>query len=188
MKTIIAVVFVLTATLAQAAPGPVQSMRVPGIGSIPYQMLFEARSNHGETLDTFVLRISPQLRTFSDSTAFEACGVLAQNSSGFGIVVGTSQSHVACANFPSIVPEGMSPTSETLHSHGGTKSFFANKIDQKLMRKAVGDRGSLVSVHGQVLDQFSPDDFRGGAGYLAGPGGRVFHQEGLNTVREVVLN
>ena len=100
--------------------GEVQRIRIPGLGMLDYQRLFEVVSEPGESLDAFALRISPRLRDFSDESEFEACGVIATDGQGgYGIVVGTNRSHIACANFfLSRLPAGMKATEQTIHSHG----------------------------------------------------------------------
>ncbi|MBN8224822.1 MAG: hypothetical protein J0L89_08405 [Xanthomonadales bacterium] len=170
-------------------PGEVQRLQVPGIGRLDYQRLFEALSDPGESLDAFVLRISPRLRAYSDETGFEACGVLATNGERFGVVVGSNRAHIACANFDSFTPTGMTPTGQTIHSHGKDRPSRANKNDLALMGQqlaALGGAGkAMVTVAGQALDAFSSTDFHGGPGYLATPAG-VLHQQGHpNSVRHV---
>ena len=170
-------------------PGEVQRLQVPGIGRLDYQRLFEAVSEPGETLDAFVLRISPRLRAYSDETGFEACGVLASDGARFGIVVGSNRAHIACANFDAFVPTGMKPTGQTLHSHGNDRPSRANKNDLALMGQQLAVQGgtgkALVTVAGQALDAFSVADFRGGPGYLATPDGLLHQQGSLGSVRDV---
>lgn len=43
----------------------------------------------------------------------------------------------------------------------------------------------MTIVHGQTLTAFSPDDFSGGPGYLAMPRGKVLHQQGKGTERDL---
>lgn len=164
--------------------GQIEVLQVPRIGRLEYQRLFEVVSDRGESLDDFALRVGPRLRAFSDETGFEACGVLATDGVRFGIVVGSSRSHVACVNFGSKVPEGMTNTGQTIHSHGKPGRRRANAADLKLMGRGEMrlDRGGMMS--GQSLTAFSDMDFAGGPGYLAIPGG-VIHQNGNATVRRI---
>ncbi|HFT7412125.1 TPA: hypothetical protein ACOD9X_004534 [Stenotrophomonas maltophilia] len=159
---------------------------VPGVGRVGYQRLFEAVSEPGESLDGFVLRIGPRLRAYSDETGYEACGVLASDGDRFGVVIGTNHSHVACVNFASKVPAGFQPTVETIHSHGGEKTFAASATDVALLGKdAFGSRSrTSLRVTGQNLHMFSKTDYHGGAGYLATPIGAIY-QNGPKSVREV---
>lgn len=163
---------------------PVEYVRVPGIGRVAYQFLFEEISEPGESLDSFASRIGPRLREYSDSSDFEACGVLATDGQRFGVRVGTSRAHAACLNFASKVPTGMRSVDQTIHSHGTDRHFNANKNDIALLGGQALGSGALRSVAGQRLDAFSKTDFDGGAGYLATPSG-VLHQAGSNSVREV---
>lgn len=164
---------------------PVEYVRIPGIGRVAYQFLFEEISEQGETLDAFVLRVSPRLRAFSDATGFEACGVLSSDGERFGVVVGTNHAHIACINFSAYRPAGMTSVKKTLHSHGGQGKFKPNKADITLQGQHMTGRYARINtVHGQALDTFSEDDHRSGAGYLAGTNGRVYFQE-AGTTREV---
>lgn len=185
----------LAATAGAACAGNTDGMEitriaVPGVGTVPYQQLFEAVSEPGEALDAFMLRVAPRLRAYSDATGYEACGVIARNDQGqYGVVVGTNHAHIACVNLSRIVPAGMRATGETIHSHGGDRAVAASKVDLQLMGKRLAKMGgttrAIITVHGQKLDAFSPTDFEGGPGYLAAPEGRLLHQSGKGTTREV---
>ncbi|HEL3200029.1 TPA: hypothetical protein ACKP7X_002508 [Stenotrophomonas maltophilia] len=176
--------FVFLAALTALPCSAQDRVNVPGIGLVPYQQLFEAVSEPGESLDAFALRLGPRLRAYSDETGFEACGVLASDGDRFGVVIGTNHSHVACVNFASKVPAGFQPTEETIHSHGGEKTFAASATDVLLLSKdAFGSRSrTSLRVTGQKLGEFSKTDYQGGAGYLATPKG-VIHQAGAKHVR-----
>lgn len=165
---------------------PVEYVRVPGIGRVAYQFLFEELSEPGESLDSFASRIGPRLRAYSDATEFEACGVIATDGKSFGVVVGSSHSHIACVNFSSIVPSGMVSTNETIHSHGVDSRFVANNNDKVLQGQTFQGRAGIMSVNGQKLDNFSAMDIQSGPGYLAAPNGLVLHQAGkIGTTRVV---
>lgn len=155
----------------------VQRLNVAGLGRIDYLRLFEAVSEPGESLDAFALRLGPRLRAYSDATGFEACGVLATDGERFGVVVGSNQSHIACANFERFVPAGMKPTGQTIHSHGVEGRFNANRMDVALQGQHFHGKPGVRSVAGQTLDAFSAMDYDGGPGYLATPAG-VIHQAG----------
>ena len=167
----------------------VERVAIPGLGSVDYQRLFEVTSEPGESLDAFALRIGPRLRAFSDETGFEACGSLAKDDAGrFGVVIGTNRSRIACVNFNSKRPAGFLPTGETIHSHGTTAGFLANRNDITLQGQLLSGKSGLRRVAGQRLDAFSKMDFDGGAGYLATPTG-VIHQAGKeSTTRNVTAN
>lgn len=168
-----------------ATPAPVELVNVPGLGAVPYQKLFEEASNDGESLDAFMLRIGVRLRDFSDASKHEACGVVATDGQRFGVVIGTNGAHIACANFPWKVPQGMRAIGETIHSHGADKLANINKVDRLFRGEELVSGRRVSSVSGQDLAMFSREDFTGGPGYLAIPGGRVLHQSGKSTVREV---
>lgn len=166
--------------------GVTQRVEIPGIGVVDYQQLFEVVSDPGESLDEFAARIGPQLRAFSDATEFEACGVIATDGERFGVVVGTNRAHIACVNFSSKAPNGMTATNETIHSHGVDDRFVANRNDKMLQGQVFQGRVGIMSVNGQKLDNFSGMDIQSGPGYLAAPNGVVLHQAGKNGTTRVV--
>ena len=87
---------------------PVEYVRIPGIGRVAYQFLFEELSEPGESLDSFASRIGPRLRDYTAGAGYEACGVIASDGAGrYGVVIGTSRGHTVCVNFNARVPEGM---------------------------------------------------------------------------------
>lgn len=187
MRLKLLVLALVTSSAAWAhEEGATHSEMVPGLGRVEYQQLFEVLSEPGESLDAFALRVGPRLRAYSDQTGFEACGVLATNGERFGVVIGTNHAHVACVNFSSKVPAGFQPTMETIHSHGGEKTFAASATDVLLLGKDVFGSRSRTSlrVTGQNLRMFSKTDYHGGSGYLATPEG-VIHQAGAKQVRVV---
>lgn len=167
-----------------ADAGPVQKVRVSGLGQFDYQRLFEVVGEPGESMDTFAKRLGPSLRAYSDATGFEACGVIATDGERFGIVVGSNHSHIGCANFHSMVPRGMRDTGETIHSHGTVDRFSPNGNDRVLQGQHFHGLPIVRSVRGQRLDAFSQMDYNGGPGYLATPTG-VIHQRGHGTSRHV---
>lgn len=169
----------------EVAADDVQRVRIPGIGVVDYQRLFEVVSEPGESLDAFALRIGPRLRAYSDDTGYEACGVLATDGERFGVVIGSNRAHVACANFDAFRPASMKPTGQTIHSHGVEGRFHANRNDVALQGQLFAGQMGIKSVAGQKLDDFSRMDYDSGPGYLATPSG-VIHQRGDGTKRQVL--
>lgn len=166
---------------------PVEYVRIPGLGRVAYQFLFEELSEPGESLDSFASRIGPRLRAYSDAMGFEACGVLATDGERFSVVVGTNFGYMACVSSSQFVREGFRHAGATIHSHGKQGRFTPSRADRLLMAESfAGQRASLAVVHGQALNAFSDADIRSGAGYLAGSDGRVFYQS-KGTYREVSL-
>lgn len=172
---------VVSPALANDDPAAaVGRVMVPGIGTIDYQHLFTETSAPGESLDAFILRVSPRLRDYTAATGFEACGVLASDGERFGVVIGTNHGHTACVNFPSKVPEGMAFTGQTLHNHAEERAYRANAMDLVVL-----GRGARLGrlYRSQEPDQFSAEDFQL-KGYLVGQH-TVWHQQGKRTVRKV---
>ena len=143
-------------------------------------------------MDEFAAQVGPLLRAWSDSTGFEACGVIATNGKQHGIRVGSVHSHIGCLNSPELVPDGMTSTDITIHSHGTDQKFQVSAIDIKLMGDtyAGGSYGKQTRRHfqnmsGQDLDEFSQADFLGGAGYLAGTNGSLLFQDGTSQIKRI---
>ena len=158
---------------------------VPGYGVISYKALFEMHSEAGESMDAFAMRVAPRLRAFSDETHFEACGVIAVAADGrFGVIVGTNESHIGCVNAHELIPEGMTSTQQTIHSHGTDATVRPNKSDLALYEKYLGKYGmgyntgrprAFMKLSGQDVNYFSDQDHYGEDGYLAAGSGEVLH-------------
>lgn len=158
---------------------------IRGGGRFKYQMLFEVVGPAGQSMDDFAASVAPLLRTWSDGTAHEACGVIATDGQRFGIQIGSAGSHIGCTNFPELVPEGMRTTGITIHSHGTDQRFNVSAVDIKLMGETYAGgsygkntRRNFAVMGGQSLNDFSDADYTGGAGYLAGTDGKVLFQDG----------
>ena len=166
MKNLMLVLgFLITAPVWAQAPGPVERVDVPGVGRVPYQMLFEERSLPGESRDAFVLRLADRMRRFSEKTGFEACGVLGSDGVGFGVIVGTNNAHAGCANFHAKVPEGMTSTRLSVHSHIAKSTYTANRAD----RMVLGPLAVGKLMNREDPEAFSDEDKAGGPGYLVSP-------------------
>lgn len=163
----------------EVAADDVQRVHIPGIGVVDYQRLFEVVSEPGESMDAFVLRISPRLRAYSDATGFEACGVLATDGERFGAVVGTNHGHTVCVNFHRKVPEGMTLTGKTVHSHTTMRSYRLTPADLLVVG---GGRVGTVQ-RGDNPELFSEEDYAA-PGYMVS-GKHVWHQSGKGTRRVV---
>lgn len=162
---------------AMEAEEPVRQVSIAGVGVIDYQRLFTVQSNEGETMDQFAYRIAPRIKAYSEETGFEACGVIAQKDDKFSVIVGTNFGYVVCVNSRSLVVEGFQHAGATIHSHGKQGRFNPSKTDQLFMgQHFTGRHQNLTVVHGQAQNDFSDEDRKSGAGYLAGTNGRLFYQ------------
>lgn len=152
-------------------------VRLEGIGTVPYVFLFEDIGESGETVDELAGRIAPRLVAYSDATGFEACGVMAKHNDGrWGTVIGSNQSHVACANLPDRVPEGFRAMALTIHSHG-LGGGELNQTDLRFLKLSADSRSKHMhgQIYGQDRHQFSERDLTGLPGYLATPDGLLRH-------------
>lgn len=160
------------------------------LAHLPYEHIADVTSEPGESENAFLLRIGPQLRAYSDKTGFEACGTIGSDGQGhYGVVLGSSHSHLSCVNYPDRVVAGMTATGYTIHSHGKQGVFSMSRNDKLLFSVGADptettglspDGMDLVMVHGQLLDRFSDSDYESGPGYLATPTGVIF-QHGAQT-------
>lgn len=162
---------------ANAQTAANNTINAMALHAMPYEALGTYTSTPGETEVQFLERMRPVLRAFSDSTQFEACAEIASTADGksWGILLGSSKSHLGCVVYPGRVPAGMAATGVTIHSHGGSKGFGMNRADRLLT--GTPDMGRYVWIDAQRLDHFSPTDFAGGPGYLATPTG-LLYQDG----------
>ena len=168
-----------TTLVSDDAVGPKERVTVAGIGHMSYQRLFQLISEPNESLDDFLLRVGPKLRAFSDATGMEACGEIAQGDGRYGIIGGTSYSHLGCAIFSIKVPQGMTALGVGIHSHGGKSQFKQNREDR--IFSGVEDDPRAIGhavVYGQDLGAFSQQDQAIGRGYLATPDGVLLHAVG----------
>lgn len=156
----------MTVVAAANASAPTQS----DLQSLPYREIGVFTSANGQTLTSFLEEVRPSLRAFSDSTGFEACGEIGRSADGnrYSIELGSSLSHIGCAIYDDKVASGFVPARLSIHSHGRQGSFNASRADRILLGLSPYS-DTLVPIHGQILDHFSPTDYANGAGYLAAP-------------------
>lgn len=165
----------LMAGAVQAHEG-VRQINIDNIGKVPYEFLFEETSVNGETMDQFMARIAPRLVAYSEETGFEACGVIATKGDAFGIRIGSNHSHVACANFRAMIPDGMEATPYTIHSHGkGAAKMNVADMRFRGIPETARSQRMFGTLYGQDRDKFSDQDLKGAAGYLATPNGLIHH-------------
>lgn len=128
----------------------------------------------------FLIDAGKTLRAFSDKTGYEACAEIATDGDRFGLIVTTSHSHIGCAVNRGLVPDGMHPTGESIHSHGINTAFHPSRIDRMFLGIPLTARADAAIVGGQDPNHFSATDFAGAHGYLATPTG-LKYQRGSGT-------
>lgn len=151
---------------------------------LPYQALGTMTSEPGESRDHFLARVGLALRAFSDRTKFEACAEIgaAPGGQAWGVVIGSTDSHLGCVVENDRVPVGMTPTGITIHSHGGGAGFRMSKADKILA--GLDSVEHPIYINGEDLAHFSAQDFESGPGYLATPDG-LRYQHGPGTAQAV---
>ncbi|TAA41534.1 hypothetical protein [Pseudoxanthomonas winnipegensis] len=161
-----------------------KAINAPNVGEVKYQFLFKEKSLAGESMDDFSFRISERLRSFSDETGYEACGVIAKNGTNYSVVIGTNEAHAMCLNSSFFIDDGYESVGMTIHSHPRSSTYIVNKQDQVILGKLerVGTRYDT----GDQKRLFSKEDYASGPGYLVSPFGDVYKQEGsAKTVQKI---
>lgn len=142
-----------------------------------------------ESLESFVMRVAPELDSFTRQSGYEACGMIAQTPSGnqFGVRLITIKGAMTCSMLRSNVPEGMRALKVSIHSHPHKRSVFPTAADvsyyaeNPMVSGRMVKRGSPEKVGGAY---FSQGDYRAGPGYLVAEG-RLLYQEGVGTERDI---
>lgn len=170
--------FLISSTLAHADDLGVNArMQADDASSLPYAHLEDYISQPGETKIAFLTRVGAELRKYADHTGFEACGAIASDGTRWGVVIGSSHSHIGCAIYPDKLPPGMTFTGESIHTHGRKNfSFIMNKAD--LAFTNTPDPEPVRMQSGDVFHFSSPDYVA--PGYLATPDG-LLYQHGPGT-------
>lgn len=142
-----------------------------------------------ESLESFVLRVAPELDSFTRQSGHEACGMIAQTPSGnqFGVRLITIKGAMTCSMLRSNVPDGMRAQNVSIHSHPHKRSVFPTAADvnyyaeNPMVSGRMIKRGSPEKVGGAY---FSQGDYQAGPGYLVAEG-RLLYQEGVGTDRDL---
>lgn len=151
-----------------------------------YQKLGAFESRTGETKERFMARVGTFLAYYTNNTGWEACGMVqeADNGDGWAVRLITNGSQIGCAQIKFDTP-GYTNTNESIHSHPGEGSLRVSLQDQRIR----GDVGCGTYVRVQPYD-FSPQDYKVGAGYLVVPAGmfsgpKLLYQNGVGTSQHV---
>lgn len=166
----------LTLVTAFASAQAADVGMTPAMRALPFKTLDVYTSRPGESLEAFLLRIAPVLRTFTHTTGFEACGAIAKGPTGYGVALGTNESQIGCLAGEAGVPEGMTWTGETLHSHPEDHELTMQPND-RAYAKATRTADPYARTFEGSPDGFSHADFRGAPGYLVA-NGQLLYQPG----------
>jgi len=135
----------------------------------------------GEAKEAFLLRIAPEVAVWTAENQAEACAFVATDGERWGLKLITLRSQFECVFAYGVVPEGMTTTNETFHSHppadGG--GYITLTEGTKAAAAALGD-ASLRRVRQLRVEnggEFSERDFSAGPGYLI-TNGRLLFQNG----------
>lgn len=152
-------------------------MAVPALAAhYPIHKLHTMVSQPGQDKIAFLVDVAHWLRAYSDRTGYEACARIASSNDSYGVVITTSESHIGCAINNTYLPEGMTATGDTIHSHGIDRRQRITNAD-KLFLPPGYDSVHIRAVRGQNTEHFSPSDYHGGPGYLAGCDA-LYYQDG----------
>lgn len=149
----------------------------------------EIVSQVDENLESFVLRVAPELDSFTRESGHEACGMIAQTPNGnqFGIRLITIKGAMTCSMLRSNVPDGMRAMNVSIHSHPYKRSVFPTAADVNYYAEHPMNSGRMIKrgkpekVGGAY---FSQGDYQAGPGYLVAEG-RLLYQEGVGTERDI---
>jgi len=149
----------------------------PAMQALPFQTIGTYKSAAGEDLHTFLLRIAPVLADFTHAHGWEACGTIGKAADGtYGVVLGSNDAQIGCLAGEAGVPDGMTWTGETIHSHPESSTLDMGPTD-RAYAKATGTADPYArQFYGSPKD-FSSADFTGEAGYLVADG-RLLYQPG----------
>jgi hypothetical protein len=135
----------------------------------------------GEAKEAFLLRVAPEVATWTAENQAEACAFVATDGQRWGLRLITLRSQFECVFAYGVAPDGMTTTAETFHSHppadGG--GYVTLTEGTKAAADALGDT-SLRRVRKLRVEnggEFSERDFNAGPGYLI-TNGRLLFQSG----------
>lgn len=145
--------------------------------TLPAAPVDSFRSDAGESLDSFLVRVGAALFDFSARTQLEACGTVAESADGqrFAVDAYTYQSHVFCLSLAENVAPGFVTTGQAIHSHPTKRAFHATDADRAFL--GIRPSASPVTIRIQRPEWFSAGDYDNGPGYLATARG-VYFQAG----------
>ncbi|RTQ81750.1 MULTISPECIES: hypothetical protein [Stenotrophomonas] len=138
-------------------------------------------SEPGEAKEAFLLRIAPEVAAWTAENQAEACAFVATDGQRWGLKLITLRSQFECVFAYGVVPEGMTTTNETFHSHppadGG--GYITLTEGTKAAAAALGDAslGRVRQLRVENGGEFSERDFKAGPGYLI-TNGRLLFQNG----------
>lgn len=180
---------VLVLALLLALAGTAQAANNIQFGArgevLPLSKITTFQSEAGETKEAFVLRVARWMRTYTDSSSFEACGpLMAADGGGWAVPVFTNLAQMGCA-MPPVEMDGFAQSDETIHSHPNAHAIEPNARDLVFLRgQSRRFDGTKRHRHSTNPNEFSATDYAGGPGYLV-TGTQLLHQRGKGTSRIV---
>lgn len=151
---------------------------------LPVEFLAEVRGRAGLTQDELALRIAAGLARHAMETGTEACANICRAPDGaWGAAPLTIGGHVVCP-ITELCPNGMTGIGESIHSHPADEPYLINKADLIVLGGCCRRVGQRSRAHARA-DEFSPEDFDGGPGYMVTFDGKLYHQSGRRKIRSV---
>lgn len=118
-------IFVVALAVAVAGPALADSTQDP-------TQLYDEVSTRGETMDSFVARISPKAIEVTEERRVSICGVIGQSGDRFGIRLGTSNTWKKCDIDLANTAAGFTSTGITFHTttsdEGSQRGFSAENF------------------------------------------------------------
>ena len=147
---------------------------------LPVVFLGQVRGNPAMSQDEFAMVVGRALAKHARETGTEACASICRADNGaWGVAPLTVGGHIICP-VTAHCPEGMEPTSISIHSHPLEKgrNFIVNDADAALG----GRKGRLLKAGDP--EQFSKEDIQG-KGYVVTYLGVLLFQERRGQVRRI---
>lgn len=191
LKALFFAVVLVVAGLAQAGEGSTPKKGIEqqatfvhmGEQRLSAEMLPEVRGNAKLTKDEFAREVGRELAQYSAKTKTEACAKLCRAADGvWGAAPLSVGAHVVCP-MTNHCPADMSPMAEGIHSHPTGDDYRINSIDKAVLPGPFYKVGAREKRGNP--DEFSPEDFAGGDGYMITDRGHLWHQAGPHAVRSL---
>lgn len=132
---------------------------------VPVTRLGSIVSYENEEKVVFLSRVGRLLHNYTQNNGFEACACICEGDGGYGVVVHTNESQIACATMD-VCPNKMVKTDEMIHSHPILgQNIRLNKNDVAFMSMRPGQRVNRHQIT-RARAGFSDIDKSLGSGYL----------------------
>lgn len=140
-------------------------------------------SESGESLESFMIKVAPNLEEYTKKTGYEACGAIASDGERFSIQLFSDNVPQGCAIRTSAVMDGFTFINETLHSHPWQQLL---RIDSKAKAwgEAHGMRLQADTLRNDGRSGFSRQDLSTGLNSWLVAGGKLHYANPKEKIRK----